>query len=146
MRLLGTVLGTPLGEQERSRIYANLVGDLNDSQAFMQVLSGMQHNTDKAGALLAAQGIFAVACTFAIDHGWPRPLALTAILLLLIGALLAMSILRSTAAPFSDGESRRTARIAFDLLAARMIRFNPALYLTFLSIVLLALAAIAFVL
>ncbi len=109
-------------------------------RAFERILGGMQHNTDKAGALLAAQGIFAVACTYGIDHGWPKILSIPAILLLLMGALLAMSMLRSTAAPFTR-ESGNIARVAFDLLVSRMIRFNLALYMTFLSIVLLGIAA-----
>jgi hypothetical protein len=114
-------------------------------RAFERILGGMQHNTDKAGALLAAQGIFAVACTYGIDHGWPRLLAIPAILLLLVGALLAISMLRSTAAPFTQ-ETGNVSRKAFDLLVSRMIRFNLALYMTFLSIILLGAAALSDVL
>ena len=111
-------------------------------RAFERILGGMQHNTEKAGALLAAQGIFAVACTYGIDHGWPKIISIPAILLLLVGALLAMSMLRSTAAPFTR-EAGNVARVAFDLLVSRMIRFNLALYMTFLSILLLGAAAIS---
>ncbi len=142
--LLAAVFGVPPSRAARDRAYASVIGDLDDMRAFERILGGMQHNTDKAGALLAAQGIFAVACTYGIDHGWPKLLSVPAILLLLVGALLAMSMLRSTAAPFTR-EDRNIARMAFDLLVSRMIRFNLALYMTFLSILLLAVAAITFV-
>ena len=142
--IIATVFGVPPSRAERDNVYASIVGDLDDMRAFERILGGMQHNTEKAGALLAAQGIFAVASTYGIDHGWPKFLAVPAILLLLIGALLAISMLRSTAAPFTRG-SGNIARVAFDLLVSRMIRFNLALYLTFLSILLLAGAAVSFI-
>jgi hypothetical protein len=140
--MLATFFGVPPSRAARERAYANIVADLDEMRAFERILSGMQHNTDKAGALLAAQGIFAVACTYGIDHGWPRIVAIPAILLLLMGALLAMSMLRSTAAPFTR-DGGKISRAAFDILVSRMIRFNLALYMTFLSIVLLGVAAIS---
>jgi hypothetical protein len=143
---LDTIFGIPIGKANRERAYRNAAGDLKPADAFARILGGMQHNTDKAGALLAAQGIFTVACTFAIDHGWPRLPALSAILLLLLGALLAMSILRSTIAPFHTGSEAEVPRIAFRLLISRMVRFNLALYMTFVSILLLGMAAVSFVL
>lgn len=144
MTILDTILGVPLAAEKRERAYRNVVRDLKPADAFVRILAGMQHNTDKAGALLAAQGIFAVACTFAIDHGWPKSLAIPAILLLLTGAMLAMSILRSTAQPFHADEEADIPRTAFRLLVSRMVRFNIALYMTFLSVFLLALAALSF--
>ena len=140
--LLATVFGVPPSQAARERAYSSIVGDLDEMRAFERILGGMQHNTEKAGALLAAQGIFAVACTYGIDHGWPKVLSIPAILLLLVGALLAISMLRSTASPFTH-ESGKISRRAFDLLVSRMIRFNIALYMTFLSIVLLGAAAIS---
>ena len=141
-KLFATIFGVPPSRAARDRAYASVVGDLDDMRAFERILGGMQHNTEKAGALLAAQGIFAVACTYGIDHGWPVLLSVPAILLLLTGALLAISMLRSTAAPFTNG-SGNVARVAFDLLVSRMIRFNLALYMTFLSIILLGAAALS---
>lgn len=141
-RIFAVIFGVPPSRAARDRAYTSIVGDLDEMRAFERILGGMQHNTDKAGALLAAQGIFAGACTYGIDHGWPKILSIPAILLLLVGALLAMSMLRSTAAPFTR-ESGNIARVAFDLLVSRMIRFNLALYMTFLSIVLLGAAAIS---
>jgi hypothetical protein len=137
-----TVLGMPPSRAARERAYSSIVGELDEMRAFERILGGMQHNTEKAGALLAAQGIFAVACTYGIDHGWPKIVAVPAILLLLVGALLAMSMLPSTASPFTH-EAGKISRRAFDLLVSRMIRFNLALYMTFLSIVLLGAAAIS---
>ena len=142
--ILATVFGVPPSRAARDRAYESIVGDLDEMRAFERILVGMQHNTEKAGALLAAQGIFAVACTYGIDHGWPRIVCIPAILLLLVGALLAMSMLRSTAAPFAH-QSGNISRRAFDLLVSRMVRFNGALYMTFLSILLLAIAAMSFV-
>jgi hypothetical protein len=140
MPILDTILGIPFDEEARERAFENLVGDLKGGEAFTRILAGVQHNTEKAGALLAAQGVFIVACTFAIDHGWPRLPVLSAILLLSLGALLAMSILRSTSSPFH----RQTdpARAGYSVLISRMIRFNLALYMTFLSVLLLGFSAI----
>jgi hypothetical protein len=143
-KVIAVIFGVPPSRVDRDRAYRSIVGDLDEMRAFERILGGMQHNTEKAGALLAAQGIFAVACTYGIDHGWPQVLAVPAILLLLVGALLAISMLRSTAAPFTRGEGN-IARMAFDLLVSRMIRFNLALYMTFLSILLLAAAAVSFI-
>jgi hypothetical protein len=142
--LFATIFGVPPSRAAREQAYTSIVGDLDEMRAFERILGGMQHNTEKAGALLAAQGIFAVACTYGIDHGWPKIVAVPAILLLLLGALLAMSMLRSTAAPFTQGGGN-IARRAFNLLVSRMIRFNLALYMTFLSILLLGIAALSFV-
>jgi hypothetical protein len=144
--LFSAILGIPFSRQEREKIYTNMIGDLTGSAAFAHVLTGLQHNTDKAGALLAAQGMFAVACVFALDHHWPPVSTLFAILLLLLGAMLALSILRSTASPFRARQGSEPARVAFDLMISRMIRFNVALYMTFLSVLLVAVAALGFVL
>ena len=139
--LLAAVFGVPPSQATRDRAYESIVADLDEMRAFERILGGMQHNTEKAGALLAAQGIFAVACTYGMDHGWPKIVSIPAILLLLLGALLLISMLRSTAAPFTHG-SGKISRLAFDLLVSRMIRFNLALYLTFFSILLLGTAAV----
>ncbi|MBS0472720.1 MAG: hypothetical protein JSR60_16730 [Proteobacteria bacterium] len=144
MSILSAILGFPFDKTERERVYRNLVGDKDGAQALAYILTGVQHNTEKAGALLAAQGMFAVACVFALDHGWPAAPTLAATFLLLAGALLAMSILRSSASPFL-GAGAELTRNAFNLLLMRMLRFNLALYMTFLSVVLLAAAAFAFV-
>lgn len=144
MSILSAIFGVPLDTAGRERAFRNVIGSLTGPHAFAHVLGGVQHNTEKAGALLAAQGMFAVACVFALDHHWPPVPTLAATLLLLLGAMLAMSILRSSASPFAGDAD--PGRGAFDLLVSRMIRFNIALYMTFLSVLLLAVAALSYVL
>ena len=143
--LLERILGIPLSAEDNERAFKNVIGDLTGPQAVALILSGVTHNTEKAGALLAAQGIFVVGGIFALDHGWPRLPVIAAMLLLLAGAMLAMSILRSTAEVFWQAPGAADPLwLMFKMLRSRMVRFNIALYLTFLSIVLLAVAAIAF--
>jgi hypothetical protein len=93
---------------------------------------------------LSAQGIFVVAGIFVLEHGWPKLLVVAAMLLVLAGAMLAMSILRSTGGVFSHPSAADPLRLMYNLLCWRMIRFNTALYFTFLSTALLALAALKF--
>jgi len=145
MSVLSAIFGIPLDRKAREAAYRAMTGDIRGPQAFAHMLSGVQHNTEKAGALLASQGMFAVACVFALDHQWPLAPTLGATLLLLAGAMLAMSILRSSASPFLAAQAD-PARGAFDLLVSRMVRFNLALYMTFLSVLLLAIAAMSLVL
>jgi hypothetical protein len=146
LRLLGQLFGIPLTADDRERTYRNLVGDLTGPAAFAQLRSGMQHNTEKAGALLAAQGIFALAGTFALDHGWPKAPVLASMFMMFIGSLLAMSILRSTIGMYRhDSDAIEPTRLIFRMLLWRMVRFNTALYLTFIAIVLLVVAALSFV-
>lgn len=147
LEFLGRILGVPLTAEDNDRMFKNVVGDLTDHQAVAHILAGVMHNTEKAGALLAAQGMFVLAGTFALDHGWPKLLVLVSLLLLLTGAMLAMSILRSTSGVFRDAPKTANPPIRrmYNLMRSRMIRFNIALYLTFLSTVRLALAALMFV-
>ncbi|MBV8976678.1 MAG: hypothetical protein JO261_10990 [Alphaproteobacteria bacterium] len=142
--LLDRVLGVPLSRARRDALMVNTISGRSGPDAAAYVLAGVQHNTEKAGALLAAQGIFAIACTYGLDHGWPRSLAIAAILLLVAGAMLAMSMLRSTAAPFRHGDHDARMATMFHVLISRMVRFNIALYCTFLSVLLLGIAAIRF--
>jgi hypothetical protein len=146
MSILSAMFGIPFDAAGRERAFQGAIGDLKGAQAFAHVLSGIQHNTEKASALLSAQGMFAVACVFALEHRWPPVPTLGAILLLLLGAMLAMSILRSSASPFANATGADPVRGAFALLVSRMIRFNLALYMTFLSIYREAVAALGFVL
>jgi hypothetical protein len=144
--LIGFVFGIPGTAEERETAYRNLVGDLDPIAAAERMRGGVQHNTEKAGALLAAQGIFTVADTFALDHGWPQIPILISLGCLIVGTFLAMSILRSTMRMYRHKPDQRDAvRMIFAMLLSRMIRFNTALYLTFLSILLLGIAAASFV-
>lgn len=144
--LAGFLFGTPGSAEEHETTYRNLIGDLDPIAAAERMRGGVQHNTEKAGALLAAQGIFTVADTFALDHGWPRILILISLGCLIVGTFLVMSILRSTMRMYRHPAERADpVRQIFALLLSRMVRFNSALYLTFLSILLLGIAAASFV-
>jgi len=142
-QVLGWLLGTPGSPEERENAFRHIVGDLNATAAAERLRGGVQHNTEKAGALLAAQGIFTVADTFALDHGWPRVPILISLVSLIAGTFLAISILRSTMRMYRhDAERADPVRLIFKMLLSRMIRFNLALYLTFFSILLLGGAAV----
>jgi hypothetical protein len=146
-RLLWRIFGVPFGAEDRAAVFAEMVGDRSKESAIEFFRDGASHNTAKSGALLGAQGIFVVVDIFAIDHGWPRDMILVAILLLLAGSLVLMTNLRSTLGAYRrvDGQPKVDAlRGVFILVLMCSAYFNVALYLTFLSIVLLALAALTF--
>jgi hypothetical protein len=143
MRLLGSILGVPATAEERENTFKALMGNQTGTAATAQFLMGAQHNTDKAGALLAAQGLFALAGSFALDHGWPKPIVLASMLLMFVGSLLVMSTLRGTIDEYRQTpEKTDPVRLMFNMLLWRTIRFNTALYLTFISILLLVVAAL----
>ncbi len=145
-QFLGWLFGTPGTPEERENTFRTAVGDLESGAAVERLRNAVQHNTEKAGALLAAQGIFTVADTFALDHGWPKIPILVSLISLVAGAFLVMSILRSTMRMYRHGSGTvDPARLVYGLLLSRMVRFNLALYLTYLSILLLAGAALSFV-
>ncbi len=143
-RLSGLIFGIPGTAAEKENAYRTVIGNLDPLAATERMRDGVQHNTEKAGALLAAQGIFTVADTFALDHGWPRLPILVSLGCLIVGTFLVMSILRSTMRMYRNSQVEPT-RAVYALLLSRMIRFNAALYLTFLSILLLGIAALSFV-
>jgi hypothetical protein len=145
-QLTGFLFGIPGTPEEHENTFRNIVGDLGPVSAAERLRGGVQHNTEKAAALLAAQGIFTVADTFALDHGWPKALILVSLGCLIASTFLIMSILRSTMRMYRrPAEQADPVRQIFALLLSRMIRFNSALYLTFLSILLLGIAALSFV-
>jgi hypothetical protein len=140
--LLGWLFGTPGTPEERENTFRNAVGDLQGAAAAERLRNAVQHNTEKAGALLAAQGVFIVADTFALDHGWPKAPILISMASLMVGAFLVMSILRSTMRMYRHGgDAVDPVRLIYKLLLSRMVRFNGALYLTYVSILLLGGAA-----
>ncbi len=144
--IIGFVFGIPGTAEERETALRNIAGGLNPIEAAERLHGAAQHNTEKAGALLAAQGIFAVADTFALDHGWPQIPILISLGCMIAGSFLAMSILRSTMRMYRHRPDHRDpVPMIFNILISRMIRFNSALYLTFLSILLLGSAAFSFV-
>ena len=142
----GWLFGIPGTPVEHENAFLRLKGDSGVEAAIERLRNAVQHNTEKAGALLAAQGIFIVADTFALDHAWPKLPILISLGSLVVGAFLVMSILRSTMRMYRhNAENFDPLREIYALLLSRMIRFNLALYLTFLSILLLAIAAMSFV-
>jgi hypothetical protein len=148
MKFLFSVLGVPLSAEDRAAVFAEMAGNRSKESAIEFFRDGASHNTAKSGALLGAQGIFIVVDIFAIDHGWPKDMILASMLLMLAGSLLVMTNLRGTLWPYRKrpGELQVDAvRAVFNLVLRRSLRFNVALYLTFFSIVLLALAAVAFI-
>jgi len=134
-------LGIPATDEHRTRAIANLLSGREPANAMEFLFTVMSHNTGKAGALLAAQGMFAVVGTYGMEHGWVRALILPSMLLLMAGALLAMSILRSTLGAFSPS-GKDPVRALFDLTLHRVVRLNMAMYMTFLSILMLIAATI----
>ena len=112
-----------------------------------EISDNLAHLTQKAGALLAAQAIFIVVVTWGTEHGWPRLMALISVLLLVVAALLVLTLLRSIYMPSprtDDAEAYAFEDIlsVARVLASRGPRFNIALYMTFLSVILLGLGAI----
>jgi hypothetical protein len=150
-RLATAILGLPVGEREvRAQVKAFV--RLRDVHAVRAVMSeNLTHITSKSGALLQAQGLFVVVAAFLLTQGWARTLALAAIVLLMLSALAILTNLRTVliSAPTRRGDEEdmeieiavQTARLA----ARRGAVFNVALYLTFLALILLGLAALSLV-
>jgi hypothetical protein len=148
MSLLSSILGVPVSAADRDLVFERMKQGRSPEEALNFFRDGAQHNTHKSGALLGAQGIFAVVDLFALDHGWPRAPVFAAMFAMLLGALLVLTNLRGTLGPYMRvprAEDMDPVRRTFELVRVRSVRFNIALYLTFLSIVLLAAAAIALI-
>lgn len=145
-RLLWLIFGVPFAKDDVDGVYVTMIGARSPESTFDFLRSSASHNTEKSGALLGAQGIFVVVDIFALDHGWPRSAILICLLLLLAGSLIVMTNLRSTLGAYGRSLiGRDPGRSIFIMILSRTIRFNIALYLTFLSISLLGLAALRLV-
>lgn len=147
-RVLEILFGVPVSKP-RVRAEVERFAQARDVHAMRAVMNdNLAHLTGKSGALLQAQGIFVVVATYALDKGWPRYVTLSAVLLLIAAALAVMTNLRSIFIGLNPGEGDneraelenliRTAEIA----SWRGALFNLALYLTFVSVLLLGIAAI----
>jgi hypothetical protein len=108
----------------------------------------LSHLTQKSGALLGAQAIFLVVDTYGMDHGWPRLAVLISLLTLVFAALLVMTNLKSVYMAAAR-ETDDPAKLELDsvvqlarLAGVRGATFNVALYLTFLSVILLGFGAV----
>lgn len=144
LRLLEILLGAPLDSQGNEAAFKAMTGNRSAEDAADTLRWGAGHNTEKSGALLGAQAIFVVVDTFVLERGWPKLLTLASLFLLLAAALVLMTNLRSTMRSWQTAErAGGPHRHMFNMIVSRTIRFNIALYLTFLSILLMAAAALA---
>jgi hypothetical protein len=144
--LLEIILGVPFTGR-RLRAETEIFVRARDVHAVRAMLNEqIWHMTGKSGALLQAQGIFVVVATYALDKGWPAWLALSSMLLLIVAALALMTNLRTVfigidAEVGERAEFENAVRTA-ELTAQRAVLFNLALYLTFLSVLLLGIGAV----
>ncbi|HXC56743.1 MAG TPA: hypothetical protein VNU97_15705 [Rhizomicrobium sp.] len=144
-RLVWRVLGVPVTAAEKTALLAVMIGGRSREAALDFMRDGASHNTEKSGALLAAQAIFVVVGTFALDHGWPRYPVVGSMLLLLAGAMTVMANLKGTTGMYSTAQAQSDpVRGVFEMVLRRSMRFNLALYLTYVAIGLLGLAALTF--
>jgi uncharacterized membrane protein len=144
LRFLEVLLGAPLTRETRDGTFRAMAGDRSPRETADFLRWGAGHNTEKSGALLGAQAIFVVVATFVLERGWPKTPTLASLFLLLAAALLLMTNLRSTTRAWrlelgAEGQNRHM----FNMNVSRTIRFNIALYLTFLAIIFLAFGAIS---
>lgn len=145
--LFEKTIGIPLSAA-RQREEIALYLRFRDASTIRAVMGeNLSHITQKSGALLAAQAIFIVVDTYGIEHNWPQAAVLASTLMLVLAALIVMTNLRTTymaSSPTIEDstqlELESISQIA-RLAALRGARFNIALYLTFLSIILLGFGA-----
>lgn len=145
--LLERAIGVPLSRTRRRQEIEDHL-KYRDAQSYRAIVSeNVTHLTQKSGALLAAQAIFLVFQSYGIDHGWSRNVVLISMLMLMFAAMLVMSNLRSVWLPSSSDGEGVAEHVAImqlsDLTSMRGARFNVALYLTFLSVALMAIAAVS---
>ena len=145
--VFSSLIGVPATEAQVRAEVAKFV-ETRDVHMMRDVMNdNLAHMTSKSGALLQAQGIFIAVATYLLSQGWPRVLALVSIFLLTIASLAVMTNLRTVFIGRdprieSDDEAEIEIVVQTSLLAARRgIFFNIALYMTFLSILLLAVGA-----
>lgn len=146
--LFERVIGVPLSRERQKEEIRQYLRFRPPDTLRTVMNENLSHLTQKSGALLAAQAIFIVVDTFGLDHGWPPLAVLVSSFLLVLSALIVMTNLRTTfmASPPHINDPveleleaiSQTARLA----GMRGARFNIALYLTFLSIVLLGFGAV----
>ncbi|HEY3638549.1 MAG TPA: hypothetical protein VGK90_10395 [Rhizomicrobium sp.] len=139
--LFEILLGAPLSAESRTRALQTMIGDRPAREAAEMLRWGAAHNTEKSGALLAALAIFVVVDTFLLEHGWTRTPTLISLFLLLAATLVLITNLRSTMRAWQQRDTAATHIHIWDMIVSRTIRFNIALYSTFLAIIMLAFAA-----
>jgi hypothetical protein len=140
--LLWRLFGVPFSARERDAVFKRMLDGRTGAAAVDFVRADVTHNTEKSGALLAAEAIFLVVDLFALDQGWSKPLLIGSLLILMLCCVLAMSNLKPTLGMYRKDLGTVPARGVFNVLLRRTFRLNLALYLTFFSIVLLGAAAV----
>ena len=110
--LLWRLFGVPFSERERETVFKRMLDGRTGAAAVDFVRSDVTHNTEKSGALLAAQAIFLVVDLFALDQGWSKPLLTSALLVLLVCCVLALSNLRPTLSMYRRDIVRTTCASA----------------------------------
>ncbi len=141
-KFMQRVLGQPMTQSARRTMYESFISRRTPEETMAFLFEGVQLNTHKSGALLGAQGIFVIVSTYAMDHGWPKSAAMASILLLLTGSLLILTALKSTSNALTADPGEQ-GWLVLNILVSRSARYNIALYLTFVSIFLLAAGAFA---
>lgn len=147
-RLIEILVGVPASEA-RIRAESEIFVRARDVHSVRAMLNEqIAHMTGKSGALLQAQGIFVVVAIYALDKGWPTWVALSSMLLLIAAALAVMTNLRTVFIGI-DSDKHAGERAEFEnivrtalLTGRRGVLFNFALYLTFLSVLLLGIGAV----
>lgn len=145
--LFERLLGVPFTHARRREEIESHLRFRNPSDMRATMSENLSHITQKSGALLAAQAIFIVVDTYGIDHGWPRSATVVSILTQILAALLVMLNLRTVylEAPRTIDDpaelEKEVVQIA-TLAGVRGARFNVALYLTFLSVLLMGFGAL----
>src|SRR5690349_13615134 len=137
------LLGVPFTHARRREEIESHLRFRHSSDLRATMSENNSHITQKSGALLAAQAIFIVVDTYGLDHGWPQVAVLVSVVSLILSTLILMINLRTVymeaAADTSDpAEMERASLMQIARLAGtRGARFNVALYLTFLSVILM---------
>jgi hypothetical protein len=146
--LFERLLGVPFTHARRREEIESHLRFRNPPDMRATMSENLSHITQKSGALLAAQAIFIVVDTYGIDHGWPRSATVISILTQILAALLVMLNLRTvyleaprTIDDPAELEKESVVQIA-TLAGVRGARFNVALYLTFLSVLLMGFGAL----
>lgn len=145
-RWIDAVLGVPVSRRRVREECERFIQARGAGTVRATINDNLSHMTGKSGALLQAQGLFIVIATYALDQHWP--LALAAMLLLIVSALAVMTNLRTVfiglrpdETGFERAETENVVRTAL-VASARGARFNICLYLTFLSVVLIGIGAV----
>src|SRR6185312_11685467 len=101
--ILELILGVPVSERRVREEVERFVKVRGADRTRAIMNENLQHMTGKSGALLQAQGLFIAIATYALGQGWP--LALVAILLLIVSALVVMTNLRTVFIGLRPGET-----------------------------------------